>query len=108
MTQNHVGGGAGGRCRVRQRAFKVSVRAGAVGQEANDLAIVVDAICKGTAVRNGIIDAGENTVAIEKGVVSALDVNVRPDDLARIVDPVWKVLPGLAKGSSRVVKTPPL
>src|SRR5262245_30283601 len=76
MTQNHVGGGAGGRRRVRQRAFKVSVHSGAVAQDADDLAIVVDAICKGTAVRNGIIDVGENTVAIEKGVESALGVTV--------------------------------
>ena len=59
--------------------------AGAVLQGADDLAVVVDAICKCCLAVHGIVDSGEDTAAIEEGV-RAGGVVVLPDDLAQIVD----------------------
>jgi hypothetical protein len=64
--------------------------AGAVAQGANDLAIVVNALCEGMAVWNGIVDGRENAAAVEEGM-DAAHVNVlTDDDLADGIDAVGK------------------
>src|SRR5262245_7059575 len=96
MAQDHVGGGAGGRRRVRSEGCKKAVGGVAgVSQAPDDLAIVVDVLCKGKAVHNGIVDGGENAPAIEEGV-GAARVRVLPDDLTGIVD--TKCLGSAGKG----------
>ena len=83
-AQDHVGRGADGGRRVRGHCKKAVV-ACTVSQGAYDVAIIVDGKCKGLAVRNGIVDGGENASAIEEGM-GAAGVAVSPDDLAHIVD----------------------
>jgi hypothetical protein len=93
-----VPAGGGGFGKIR---FKVPVVARSVAQGPDDLAIAVDAMCKGMAVHNGIVDGGENAPAIEEGV-GAAGVEVMPDDLARVVDATCPRAHG-GEGSSMVM-----
>jgi hypothetical protein len=63
------------------------MRAGAVFDVARDIAVVVDAVGKGLRVRRGIVDVGENAVAVDEGMAAGA-VIVLADDLAHIIDAI--------------------
>jgi hypothetical protein len=85
-AQNHIGGCAGGRRRVRHRREEEAVVVvGRIGVRPDDLARHVDPVGKGAGGR-GIVDRGEEAAAVEKPVVPRMPIEIRADDLARIVD----------------------
>jgi hypothetical protein len=86
-AQDHVRGGARRRWRIGRGHHEKSMVAGAVGDVARDLAVVVDAVGKGLSVRRGVVDIGESAVAVDEGM-DAGAVIVLADDLAGIIDAI--------------------
>jgi hypothetical protein len=91
--QDHVGGGADGRRRVRARGFEEAVRREAGGVAAddvrakpNDLTCVVNAPRSGEVSRR-IVDVRVQPAAIEKAVAASVGT-VSTYDLAQIVDAI--------------------
>jgi hypothetical protein len=107
-AQDHVGGGAGGRRRIRrdceEETMTLTLTAGGVDQASDDLVVVVDAIREGHAVGDRIVDGDENAAAVEEGMEvgeAPAGGDVYSDDLACIVDASGF---GAATGGQRIVE----
>src|SRR5262249_17521437 len=92
--QDHVGGGAGRRRRVRYRGFEEAVGRGAglaagLRVEPDDLTCVVDAPRIGERYGRGIVDVGVQAAAIKEAVARSAGA-VNTYDLAQIVDAIGK------------------
>jgi hypothetical protein len=74
-----------GRRRVRSGDHAEAVGAGGVGELSNDLALIVDASCKGVTGGRGVIDGEVGAAAQEKAVTIAPGEK-SSDDLACVVD----------------------
>src|SRR5439155_1438898 len=94
MAQDHIGGGAGRRRRVRCGDFKEAVENAAEAVRPGDLAPGIDAHRNSAGGGLGIVKGGVSTAVVKEAVVAS-GVDVKPDDLARGVDAVCN---GAARG----------
>src|SRR6185312_16352309 len=74
------------RRRIRFRHDEEAVIAGGVGELADDLTHVVDAVCNAVSGGRGVVGSEEGAAAQEVAVPAVVCVAKLPNDLARIVD----------------------
>jgi hypothetical protein len=110
VAQDHVASGAGRWGRVwflrrigNEPMERPEVAVLSIG--ADDLPKVVDMAYVGGSAQ-GIVDRGEAAVAVKEAVMMALAINVRPGDLARVVDTVQKGESGGLRMVDRGVSAP--
>src|SRR5262249_21275005 len=112
--QDHVGGGASGRRRIRFEGCKEAVVAAGISVRTDNLTRVIDVPCVGgVGGSEGIIEGGVKATAVKEAVCAA-GIAVKPDDLSRVVDPLCRGADGAqgivegGKGAPAVEKAVPV